>query len=146
MESATTSRTAITIEVEVNAPVEQVWTCWTEPDHITQWYFASDEWHAPYAENDLRIGGTFKTTMAAKDGSRGFDFYGVYTDVQEYERIAYTLGDDRKVSIQFISNGNETKVIETFEAEETHPIEFQKAGWQAILNNFKKHTESSLKS
>jgi uncharacterized protein YndB with AHSA1/START domain len=134
----------ITVEVIVHAPVEKVWEYWTEPQHITKWSFASDDWHAPYAENDLQAGGKFLTRLEAKDGSFGFDLGGVYDEIQENELISYTLGDGRKVTITFNSQENGTKVIESFDAEGTHSIEQQKAGWQAFLDNFKKYTENSL--
>lgn len=137
-----TTRTAITVEATVKAPVEKVWRCWTEPEHITQWCQASDDWHAPYADNDVRKGGKFKTTMAAKDGSFSFDFGGVYTNVEKHALIEYDMEDGRKVKIVFTPVGNETKVTETFDAENENPVEMQRGGWQAILDNFKKHTES----
>jgi uncharacterized protein YndB with AHSA1/START domain len=139
----TTAKTAITVEATVNAPVEKVWSCWTEPKHITQWCAASDDWHAPYAENDVRVNGTFKTTMAAKDGSFSFDFGGVYTHVVPNKSIKYEMSDGRKVDISFEGKGNETRVIETFDAEAENPVDMQRAGWQAILDNFKKHTEKN---
>ncbi|GAB2571856.1 SRPBCC family protein [Gracilibacillus alcaliphilus] len=131
----------ITIEAIVQAPVHQVWEHWTEPEHITKWSFASDEWHAPKAENDLRTGGSFVTRMEAKDGSFGFDFSGVYDEVKTNELISYTLGDGRKVIITFVSQGNDTKIIEVFEAEAENSIAMQKEGWQAILDNFKTYSE-----
>lgn len=131
----------ITVQTTIEAPVKKVWAYWSEPEHIKRWNAASDDWHTPHAENDLRTGGTFSSRMEAKDGSFGFDFGGVYDDVQEHKLIAYTLGDGRKVRIDFTAKGNATEVVETFEAEGTHPIEMQKAGWQAILGNFKKYTE-----
>ena len=138
----TTKRIAITVENTVNAPVEKVWTYWTEPQHITKWNNANDDWHTPFAENDLRTGGKFISRMEAKDGSMGFDFGGVYDDVLEHRLIEYTMGDGRKVKVSFTPVGNTTKVTETFDAEETHPHDFQKAGWQSILDNFKKYTEA----
>lgn len=131
----------ITIETTVNAPVEKVWAYWTQPKHIIQWNNASEDWHTPHAENDLRIGGKFVSRMEAKDGSMGFDFSGIYDEVEENKTIAYSMGDGRKVSVSFAGNGNETKVIETFDPESTHSLEMQQAGWQAILDNFKKYTE-----
>ncbi|GFN32924.1 SRPBCC family protein [Paenibacillus xylaniclasticus] len=133
----------LTVETSVNAPVERVWSCWTEPQHITKWSFASEDWHAPRAENDLRAGGKFLTRMEAKDGSFGFDFSGEYDEVRTNEHIAYTLDDGRKVTIDFISQGGETKVVESFEAESENPVEMQQAGWQSFLDNFKKYCESS---
>ena len=103
---------------------------------------ASDDWHTPHSENDLRVGGKFSATMAAKDGSFSFDFWGIYSKVEKHKVIEYTSGDGRKVSITFSGNGNETKVTETFEAESENPIEMQRGGWQAILNSFKKYTEA----
>ncbi|MCK8486631.1 SRPBCC family protein [Paenibacillus sp. MBLB2552] len=139
----TNQPTKVTVQAVIQAPVEKVWSYWTEPEHITKWNQASDDWHAPRAENDLRAGGTFLTRMEAKDGSMGFDFGGVYDEVNTHERISYTLGDGRRVEITFAAEGQETKVVETFDAESTHPVEFQQAGWQAIMDNFKKYVEES---
>ncbi|MGF6949312.1 uncharacterized protein YndB with AHSA1/START domain [Neobacillus sp. B4I6] len=131
----------ITVKATVHAPVEKVWEYWTEPNHITKWNNASDDWHTPIAENDLTVGGKFLTRMEAKDGSFGFDFGGIYDEVELNEAISYTMGDGRKVDITFKGHGNETQVIETFDAETTNSIEMQQAGWQAILDNFKKYSE-----
>lgn len=136
-----TDHSRITVEAIIHVPVEKVWAYWTEPDHITKWSNASDDWHTPYAENDVRAGGKFVTRMEAKDGSFGFDFGGIYDEVRVHEFISYTLGDGRKVEITFIPQENDTKVIEVFEPETSNPIEMQQEGWQAILNNFKKHAE-----
>jgi len=139
----TTARKTITVETMVNSPIEKVWSCWSEPRHITKWCQASDDWHAPYADNDLRTGGKFKTTMAAKDGSFSFDFEGVYDNVEKYKVIEYKISDGRSVKIVFTPTDNSTKIIETFEAEDTHSIDMQRTGWQAILDNFKKYTEAN---
>jgi uncharacterized protein YndB with AHSA1/START domain len=139
----TANKTEITVESTVQAPVEKVWQYWAGPEHITKWSNASDDWHTTRAENDLRTGGKFLSRMEAKDGSFGFDFGGVYDEVKEHESIAYTMGDGRKVSVTFTVDGNETKVVETFEAENTHPVEMQRGGWQAILDNFKKYVENN---
>lgn len=133
----------ITIETIVHSPVEDVWTYWTEPKYITQWNKASDDWHTPFAENDLRVGGKFVSRMEAKDGSFGFDFGGVYEEVSINESISYSIADGRKVKIDFIRQGNDTKIIESFEAEATNAVEMQQAGWQAILDNFKKYAENA---
>ncbi|HEV7381258.1 MAG TPA: SRPBCC family protein [Dyadobacter sp.] len=135
-------RTVITVETTVNAPVEKVWDYWTSPEHIVQWNSASDDWHTPKAENDPRTGGKFSSRMEARDGSFGFDFEGVYDEVQPGSLIVYSLGDGRQVRIIFEKQGDQTKVIESFDAEDQNPIDMQRAGWQAILDNFKKHTEA----
>jgi uncharacterized protein YndB with AHSA1/START domain len=137
-----TTATKVTVEATVNAPVEKVWKYWSEPQHITKWNQASEDWHSPSATNDLRTGGKFSTRMEAKDGSMGFDFGGVYDEVKKHQVIAYTMGDNRKVKVTFTPNGNNTRVVETFDAESENPVDFQKAGWQSILDNFKKYTES----
>ena len=134
---------AITVESTINAPVEKVWETWTEPGHITQWCSASEDWHAPHAENDVREGGKFKTVMAAKDGSASFDWEGKYNKVAKHNTIEYDMADGRHVKISFQKLGdNETKVVETFDMENTHPEEVQRGGWQSILDNFKKYTEN----
>lgn len=139
----TQETTIITVENTVNAPAKKVWEYWTKPEHITQWNNASDDWHSPRAENDLRQGGNFVYRMEAKDGSFGFDFGGVYDVVKPNEYIEYTIGDGRKVKITFSTKGNMTEVVESFEAENTNSIEMQRGGWHAILDNFKKYTEAN---
>lgn len=135
------SATIVTIEATIIAPVTTVWASWNNPEHITKWNSASDDWHTPWAKNDLRVGGTLTSRMEAKDGSMGFDFSGTYDVVKENEYIEYTLEDGRKVKISFAAVGNSTKVVESFDAENENPIEMQQGGWQAILDSFKKYTE-----
>ncbi len=132
----------ITVATTIGAPIEMVWTCWTEPTHIMQWNNASPDWHTPYSENDARTGGNFKSTMAARDGSMSFDFEGVYSHVQPQKLIEYAMADGRKVKIEFQSNTDGVKVIESFDPESENSIELQRGGWQAILDNFKKYVES----
>jgi uncharacterized protein YndB with AHSA1/START domain len=138
----TLEKTVITVESTINAPVTKVWEYWTKPEHIIKWCSASDDWHTPRVENDLRVGGSFVSRMESKDGSIGFDFGGVYDEVRTNEYIEYTIGDGRKVKIIFSLQGDKTKVVESFDAESTNPVEMQKGGWQAILDNFKKYTEA----
>ena len=133
----------ISVETTVNAPVAKVWKYWTKPEHIVKWNQASDDWHTTSVKNDLREGGKFSSRMEAKDGSFGFDFGGIYDKVKENEYIGYMMDDGRKVEMFFTSDRDDTKIVENFEAENTNSIEMQKGGWQAILNNFKKYTESN---
>ncbi len=137
--------TKITISVIVNASIETAWNTWTNPNDIIRWNTASDGWHTTKAENDLRTGGKFSYRMEAKDGSMGFDFAGVYENVVSHQHITYSMGDGRKVTIDFSAENNKTNVVETFEAEPTHSTELQQSGWQAILNNYKKEAESKVK-
>lgn len=139
----TQHKTIITVETLVNVPVDKVWEYWTKPEHITKWNNASEDWHTPHAENDLRAGGKFSSRMEAKDGSFGFDFGGVYDAVNTNEYIEYTIGDGRKVKINFTDENGKTKIVESFDAETENPEEMQKGGWQAILNNFKKYVEGN---
>lgn len=132
----------ITIETVVKKPMNQIWEKWTLPEHIMKWNHASEDWHSPSAENDLRVGGSFTYKMAAKDGSYSFDFAGVYDEVILNRIIAYTLGDGRKVITKFIEEVEGVKIIMTFEAEDTNSPEIQKSGWQAILDNFRRYAES----
>ena len=140
-----TSNIAITVRVIINIPVERVWEYWTEPRHIMKWNNASDDWYTPKAENDLRAGGKFLSRMEARDGSMGFDFSGKYSKIVPLKLIEYILDDERKVQVRFEPVGEKTMIIEVFEAEQENPIEMQKTGWQAILDNFKKYTEASKK-
>ena len=138
------SKKKITVEAIVKAPIEIIWKLWNTPEDITQWNAASTDWHTPRAKIDLKPGGKFLFRMEAKDGSFGFDFGGIFNSVKPKESLAYTIGDGRKVEINFTGNGSITKISETFEAESQNPIELQRDGWQAILNNFKKYAETRL--
>lgn len=140
----------IKVETIIHADVQKVWKCWNNPENITGWAFASETWECPYAENDLRVGGRFLTRMAAKDGSTSFDFTGTYTDVVEFEKIKYIMdkADDenkhRECDITFTDlDDGTTKVVEEFSPEQVNSTDMQKAGWQAILENFKKFVTSN---
>ncbi|UII34656.1 SRPBCC family protein [Fulvivirga ulvae] len=141
----TQAKTNITVEASISAPAEKVWKLWTTPEDIIQWNSPSEDWHTPSATNDLRVGGKFTSRMEAKDGSMGFDFAGIYDEVKTNELIRYTLEDDRKVSVLFKEENGKTQVTTTFEAEGENPIEMQRDGWQAILDNFKKYVEAKGK-
>jgi uncharacterized protein YndB with AHSA1/START domain len=138
-------KTNITVQATVDAPLELVWKCWNNPEDIVKWNNASDDWHTTRAENDLRVGGKFVSRMEAKDGSFGFDFEGIYTAMKKNELIEYVLADERKVCITFTDLDGQTRVTETFDPENVYPQEHQKAGWQSILNNFKKYVEEKSK-
>jgi uncharacterized protein YndB with AHSA1/START domain len=131
----------IPVETFVSAPINEVWKIWTSPEHIVVWNNASDDWHTPAAENDLRVGGQFVYKMEAKDGSFGFAFSGIYEDVVENTKIAYVLEDKRKVVITFEEQEGGVLVKEVFDPEQVNSIELQQKGWQSILDNFKKYAE-----
>jgi len=133
----------ITVQATVSAPIDKVWEYWNNPEHITDWAFASDQWEAPSAENDLRVGGRFKTVMAAKDKSASFDFAGSYTAVIQNKLIEYDIDDKRHVKVEFDQTPQGVRITESFEPENENPKEMQRAGWQTILNNFKKYAENS---
>ena len=136
-----TEKLVVTVTSTVNAPLQQVWDMFTEPAHIIHWNHASDDWQTSYSENDLRPGGEFHSRMEARDGSEGFDFSGRYTEVIPLKSIAYTLDDGRDVNILFRESGGKTLVMESFVTENQNSAELQRAGWQAILDNFRKYVE-----
>jgi uncharacterized protein YndB with AHSA1/START domain len=133
----------ITVKNTIKASIEKVWEFWNLPEHITKWSFASPDWHTPYAENDLKEGGKFKSTMAAKDGSMSFDFEGEYTLVKQNQAIEYIIADGRKVEISFKETPNGVEIIESFDPETQNSEEMQRGGWQAILDNFKSYVETN---
>lgn len=136
------TKTTLHVSVLIQAPAETIWTAFTDPSHITQWNQASPDWHCPKASNDIRPGGHFSWTMAAKDGSASFDFEGEYNEVDKPVLIRYTIADGRKVELKFRQEEGHTIVEEKFEAENIHSPELQQQGWQSILNSFKEYTES----
>ena len=132
-------RVRITVETTVPVSPELAWEYWTEPRHITQWNQASEDWHTPRAENDLRVGGAFTSRMESKDGKFGFDFGGVYDAVEPHCLLASTLGDGRRVQVSFEPVPAGTRIVETFEAESENSVELQRTGWQAILDNYRRY-------
>lgn len=133
----------INIEATVAGSPEKIWNFWNNPEHITQWNFAHESWQCPSAKNDLRVGGKLQSRMEAKDGSFGFDFEATYDEVDHLKKIAYTIADGRKVITQFTDVGGKMKIATEFEAESQNPVEMQRGGWQAILENFKKYAEAN---
>ena len=139
----TAEKTFITVEATINAPVEKVWQRWVHPHHIVHWNQASEDWHTTYAENDLKKGGRFTSRMEEKKGKTGFDYSGTYDEIKINELLSFTLDDGRKVEVKFRSDGSKTHVTEAFEADDAHPADMQRSGWQAILDNFKKYVETT---
>ncbi len=135
-------RKKIHISTLIDAPVAQVWEAYNNPEDITQWNQASPDWHCPSSENDLRVGGTFKNKMAAKDGSFAFDFEGTYTAVALQQSLSYVLGDERTATVNFEDKNGKTQIDVDFDAESTNPEDMQREGWQAILNSFKQYVEN----
>ena len=136
------SDSKITVNATVNATADKVWDCYTNPQHIIHWNFADPSWHCPSAENDMRIGGTYKARMEARDGSFGFDFEAIYSEITEGKHFTYGFGG-REVTVQFNNIGSQTEVVVTFDPEDENPIELQRGGWQSILNCFKHYTENN---
>ena len=132
----------ITVTATIKADAKKVWDYYTKPEHITQWNFADPSWHCPSASNDMRVGGQYLARMEAKDGSFGFDFGATYDQITMGEKFTYTLGDGRQANVNFKQAGLHTEVSVIFDPENQNPVEMQKGGWQAILNNFKNYTES----
>ncbi len=132
---------SITIEDLIHIPISHCWETYTQSQHVLNWNFASDDWHCPKAEQTFEVGGKFKNTMAAKDGSFSFDFEGTYTLIEPQEEIHYVLEDERRVEITFTAIGEHTHIQITFDAETQNPLEMQEQGWKAILTNYKKYAE-----
>jgi uncharacterized protein YndB with AHSA1/START domain len=137
----TLEKTNVRVETTINAPIEKVWALWTDPRHVMHWNNASDDWCTSYAENDLSIGGKFVYRMEARDNTAGFDFSGEYTRIEPLKVIEYKLDDERKVEVHFHQTGSRTTVTEVFGTETTNPVNVQKKGWQAILDNFRDYVE-----
>ncbi|GIL22324.1 MAG: hypothetical protein BroJett042_08370 [Bacteroidota bacterium] len=132
----------ITVTATIIAANKKVWECYTNPKHIVNWNFADPSWHCPSAENDMRVGGTYKARMEAKDGSFGFDFEAVYTEFVPEKKFTYEF-DGRMATVKFDTVGNQTTVTVTFDPETENSLELQQQGWQAILNNFKNYVEKN---
>jgi len=130
----------ITIQATVHATIDKVWACYTQPEHITQWNFATEDWQCPWATNDMQIGGRYVARMEAKDGSFGFDLEAIYEAIELGKSFIYDMGG-RKVEVIFNPVPDATQVTVTFDAETENPVDMQRAGWQAILDNFKRYTE-----
>lgn len=136
------SNQQISVSATIQADLKKVWNHYTNPDHIINWNFADNSWQCPSATNDLRIGGKFLSRMEAKDGSMGFDFEGIYYEMEIGKKFAYAMTDGRKATVTFKNLNHQTEVLIAFDAEQENSIELQKEGWQAILNNFKAYAES----
>jgi uncharacterized protein YndB with AHSA1/START domain len=137
------SKTKITVQATIQADKKKAWDYYTNPTHITKWNFADPSWHCPNAKNELRVGGKYQARMEAKDGSFGFDFEAIYTELLEEEKFTYEMADGRQASVTFTNKSGQTEVVVVFDAENENPIEMQKGGWQAILNSFKTYVESN---
>ncbi len=127
---------AITIEAFVPVSPKQAWDAFTTPTAITQWNQASPDWYCPSAAVELQAGGKHIARMEARDGSLGFDFEGVYEEIDAFRAITLRLDDGRRARTTFVVEGEGTRVTTTFDPESSNPAEIQRAGWQAILDSY----------
>ena len=132
----------IMVETIVNAPIERVWLTYNSPEHIIKWNAASEDWHTTSSSVDLQVGGGFSSRLDAKDGSFGFDFAGIYTAVIENQFIEYAFGE-RSAKVEFTEESTGVRVRVEFDSEDSHSIEQQQQGWQAILDSFSRYTEAT---
>lgn len=135
--------TKITIQAVVAADRQKTWDCYTQPEHITKWNFATDTWHCPAASNDMRVGGKYLARMEAKDGSFAFDFEAVYNEIVDGEKFTYTMPDNREIQVSFEKMDDKTRVTVTFDPENVNPVDLQRDGWQSILDNFRRYAEGN---
>jgi uncharacterized protein YndB with AHSA1/START domain len=133
----------ITIETLINSTIENTWDAYMNPERMIHWNFAGEDWHSPQATNDLSIGGKRFVRMEAKDGSFGFDLIGFYDEIIPDQKIQYHLEDNRKVVVTFETTEHGVRVVEQFDPENENSEEMQRAGWLMILENFRKHAEST---
>jgi uncharacterized protein YndB with AHSA1/START domain len=131
----------ITVTTQIKSTLAEVWKKWTSPEDIVNWNQASDDWHCPSAENDLKVGGQFTFVMASKDGAMSFPFQGEYTAVDQHKEISYRMADGRMAHVSFEAQGDHVEIIESFDPENVNPEDMQRAGWQAILDGFKAYAE-----
>ncbi|MFB6456735.1 SRPBCC family protein [Chitinophaga sp. Hz27] len=133
----------INISTTVNADAKKTWDYYNQPEHITKWNFADPSWHCPSASNDLKTGGKYAARMEAKDGSFGFEFEAIYDEVIDGKAFTYSMADGRQVTVAFHPNGSQTDINIAFDPETENPVEMQKAGWQAILDNFQRYVAAN---
>jgi uncharacterized protein YndB with AHSA1/START domain len=133
----------LTVMRVIDAPRELVWTAYTDPEHITKWMFAAD-WETPFAETDVRPGGTFRIGMRPADHSEeGFTFDGTYREVVKPERIVQLTSDGRVITATFDDDRGKTKL--TLNIEMALGEEQERGGWTQIVENLAKHVATLKK-
>ena len=86
----------------------------------------------------------FHTGWKQRTGAGGFDYTGTFEDAVACKSLKSSLADGRKVEASFSGAGTETTVVVKFDPDKQVSEDMQKAGWQAILDNFKKYTEQGV--
>lgn len=77
-----------TITRVFNASREQVWSIWTNPEMVMQWW-GPEGFTSPDCQIDLRAGGKYFYTMTSPDG-RNMYTAGTFGEVIPMEKIVYT--------------------------------------------------------
>lgn len=78
----------LVLERIVDVPRERVWSAWTRPEQLKQW-FAPRPWRTVECDIDLRPGGIFRTVMRSPDGQEGVNL-GCYLELRTNERLVWT--------------------------------------------------------
>jgi uncharacterized protein YndB with AHSA1/START domain len=77
-----------------DAPREQVWREWTEPERFADWFGGpASEVPLPTVSMDVRPGGGWRATMFAGPGRNEIHWKGEYQEVVVPERLVFTVSD-----------------------------------------------------
>ena len=81
----------VTIERTFNAPIDVVWSMWTEAEHFSNWYGPMGA-NIPTAQMDVRVGGRrfIAMEMETPNGPMQMFFVGEYSEITPKTRLVYS--------------------------------------------------------
>jgi uncharacterized protein YndB with AHSA1/START domain len=101
-----------------DAPRILVWKAWTESDHLLRWMCPA-QFKVLFAENDLRIGGRWRSGMRSPDGE-SFIHCGEYLEIDRPSRLVFTHSweknhlepvADTRITVMLDEDGAKTRMI-----------------------------------
>ena len=138
-----TDATTLRLRRTFDAPREEVFDAWTNPEVLRRWWSVTPAGRTPVAEVDLRVGGSYLLRMEDPESATTHTVRGEYREVLRPERLVYSWcwvredgssGHVSTVMVEFVAEGERTTVVlEHSELESAESAERHTYGWGACL-------------
>ena len=139
---ARTPDTTIRLEQRINAPAEQVFAAWVDPQRMTGWYAPTDDFGPTQSEVDLHVGGRYRVAMFPPGQEQPAIVTGQYCRIDPPRSLSFTWSwisprtdtHETQVTLEFHPNGEATDLVLTHERFRDEALRIDHTqGWQGCL-------------
>lgn len=136
----------LVLERVIDVPRDLAWACWTQPEHLKQW-FTPRPWTVTECEIDLRPGGVFRVLQSSPEGE-SMNLINCYLEVVPNQRLVWTEAlrpGYRPSNAPFLDEVGHFTAVITFEALDANRTRYTAHVMHASQPGRDKHAEMGFK-